>query len=565
MSRDEEADQPQGEGGPATAGEPAPSRHTDPTGETPEPVRHFAVVISENGSAAIDGETLPADADDIDTAILDALHRHAREAGGPVTASISDPAAGYVAHVEVTPDGASRLLEQHGGPGEPEGERAEASTAAATAAAEAGAGAGAGGGAEGAEGEHRPTAPYGLRKADFDERDNEGHEDDEPGEHDEYAEDDQDDEYAEVTEDPTDQGDEALDGPDTPADPEAHGADPVSYRLPEPQGTPGPRPARVTPTPATSLAALSPSSPAPGRVSKAERRNRPRQSDDEYEGPGLLNRPLVVGPAALIVAALVVIPLVVLGSGGSDDGGHQSKAAKATTEPVPSPPAESFPAPTVSVSADTAPPSPSPSPSPSRSEAKPKPGPHPEPAPATTVTVTAEPPRVTTTVTAKPKPATAATEVNRLAQNDPGGRHICYRAYVEGQGWQKPVCDGTLAGTTGKGKSIKALNISVHGTGGSAANAVLHNPDSTSGNGSWQPSWTAITQDGKDFYVGNPKKDGPYMTGFAINIGSGQICRTAAIRDGGWGARECVGKRPAFVFGGTMRNDVGLEAVKFTV
>ncbi|MBQ0827521.1 hydrogenase expression protein HypA [Streptomyces sp. RG38] len=405
--------------------------------------------------------------------------------------------------------------------------------------------------------ERRPTAPYSLRKADFDERDDEDREGHELEEHDERAA------VDEADEDLTDQGDEAPDAPDAPAGPEASEAsetDPASYRLPEPQGTPGPRPARPTP-----------SAPAPGRLSKAERRNRPRQSDDEYEGPGLLNRPLVVGPAALIVAALVVIPLVVLGSGGSDDGGHQSKAARATTEPVPSPPAGSSPTPTVSVSAGTAPPSPSqsqsPSPSPSKSEAKPNPKhePKPEPAPATTVTVTAEPPRVTTTVTAKPKPATAATEVNRLAKNDPGGRHICYRAYVDGQGWQKPVCDGTLAGTTGKGKSIKALNISVHGTGGSAANAVLHNPDSTDGNGSWQPSWTAITQDGKDFYIGNPKKDGPYMTGFAINIGSGQICRTAAIHDGGWGARECVGKRPAFVFGGTMRNDVGLEAVKFTV
>lgn len=38
---------------------------------------------------------------------------------------------------------------------------------------------------------------------------------------------------------------------------------------------------------------------------------------------------------------------------------------------------------------------------------------------------------------AKPKPATAATAVNKLAARD-AGRHICYRIYAEGDGWQSP-------------------------------------------------------------------------------------------------------------------------------
>lgn len=51
---------------------------------------------------------------------------------------------------------------------------------------------------------------------------------------------------------------------------------------------------------------------------------------------------------------------------------------------------------------------------------------------------------------------TAATAVTRLAADDPGVRHICYRAYETGEGWQKPVCDGALAGTVGQNRPIKS-------------------------------------------------------------------------------------------------------------
>ncbi|WP_437015080.1 hypothetical protein [Streptomyces sp. enrichment culture] len=86
--------------------------------------------------------------------------------------------------------------------------------------------------------------------------------------------------------------------------------------------------------------------------------------------------------------------------------------------------------------------------------------------------------------------------VKRLAANDPSGRHICSRAYVSGQGWQKPVCDGTIAGTSGRNRPIKALNIAVHGVGGSAANAFRHTAEPVDGRGKWQPNWTAVTGDG---------------------------------------------------------------------
>ncbi len=171
----------------------------------------------------------------------------------------------------------------------------------------------------------------------------------------------------------------------------------------------------------------------------------------------------------------------------------------------------------------------------------------------------------TATVTAKPPQDTAATAVRRLARNDPSGRHVCYRAFVTGRGWQKPVCDGTIAGTTGQETPIKALNIAMAGTGGSAANAFVHNPESTDGKGSWEPQWTAIIADGEDNYIGSTKKDAPYMLGFVINIGSGQVCQTAHVRNSGWGDQGCAQPRPNFTFGGTLDNSLWLEAVKFTV
>ncbi|MFI0806586.1 hydrolase [Streptomyces echinatus] len=169
------------------------------------------------------------------------------------------------------------------------------------------------------------------------------------------------------------------------------------------------------------------------------------------------------------------------------------------------------------------------------------------------------------TVTEEAPEETAATAVRRLADDDPGGRHVCYRAFVTGDGWQKPVCDGTMAGTVGSDTPIKALNIAVTGVGGSAANAFLHKDDSTDGKGQWSPSWTAVVADGEDNYVGSTEPDDPHMLGFAINVGTGEVCQTSRVHNFDWGQQGCVKQRPEFVFGGALENDRYLEAVKLTV
>ncbi|MFJ4922381.1 hypothetical protein [Streptomyces sp. NPDC088725] len=462
MSEGEETDEPSTGGDRSVPAEPRPSPH-------------FAVVITGDGSAAIDGVPVEAgEGEPVDAAILDTLHRSARDRNAPVTAAISDPSAGYVAYVEVTPDGSSRLLEQQ------EEERQE----------------------------EQPLPPADDDDADLDRN-------------------------------------EDLDGDDDGGGNDfdhEHEEDETNALPPSAEAGPAPTPA-----------------PAPAPAPKIVRRNESRQSDDEYKGPGLLSRPFFVGPVALVVAALVIVPLVMLGSGGEDE--KQSARSSSATSSIPS----RKPEPTHSVSPVTLPPLPSVSPSPT-----PKPKPEPkhkadakEPG-GGVVTVTARPPQATATVTAKPQQDTAATAVNRLAKNDPSGRHICYRAYVSGQGWQKPVCDGTMAGTSGRNRALKAINIAVRGVGGSAANAFVHYPESTDGNGQWKTPWSPVTE-GKDFYIGSSKQGAPNMLGYAINVGNGTICQAALLHNGSFGEPGCTDPRPNYTFGGTLRNDVYLEAVKFTV
>ncbi|WP_328554795.1 hypothetical protein [Streptomyces sp. NBC_00358] len=604
MSRDEETPEPTAEGDPS-----APTRPTDPSGPEPagdatapeppervaeaaepgpvgkvpapgaageaaepgalgeaaEPVPGFAVVISGDGSAVIDGEPVPSpDGLTVDAAILDVLHGYARDRGATVTATVSDPSAGYVAFVEVAPDGSSTLVDQRE---QPQPSRtAEAPPAPARAPMP-----GAEGSPEPVENEnpaaaHAGTGPAGngpterfAEGAAPDERLNEDV-DDLDFDRAEEGLDDEDDLAA--ADDDHDHGDDDDDDFDVEAYTLARQRRRESMPLPPPPspsggsdlgggGEPGARP---VPQPAPQLV----------------RRSGTRQSDDEYVGPGLLHRPLVVGPVALVAAALVIVPLVILGSGGSDDGGHQKQTARSSDETNGRPQAEKSGPISTSSASMSPPPRSSASPSAGPKESKgakeskgPKGAKDPRSGGGVTVTVTARPPQAT--VTAKPAQDTAATAVNRLARNDPSGRHICYRAYVSGQGWQKPVCDGTMAGTSGRNRPIKALNIAVSGGGGSAANAFVDDPGSSNGQGKWEPQWTAVIADGRNNYIGSTKKNAPAMSGFAINIGSGRICQTAKVHGSDWGGQGCADARPGYIFGGALENARWLEAVKFTV
>ncbi|MEV6948883.1 hypothetical protein AB0N07_44630 [Streptomyces sp. NPDC051172] len=495
MSRDEDAEMygPVEEDEHAVVGESVYAGGREPYGAAPEPYPHFSVLIAADGSAAIDGVSVTAgEGQALDVAILDALQGHARERNTPVTAAISDPGAANVTFVEVAPDGSSRLMEQ--------------------------APAQAGWYGAGYEAEAEPA----LAVDDFIDLDEEfpleG-----PLHHDAVEDGLPDHGVPYDTDEEEDEGEGEGD----------------AYALPQPAGqSPGPRPPRPLPRRTTTYGP-----------------NASRQSDDEFRAPGLLNRPLVVGPVALSVAALVVVPLLILGSGGGaanqasglkEDGGERPPSS------LSAPPGPTL-TPTASLSPSLLPPLPSATAT-LKPTATPKPK-GPDPVVGVTATVTKEP----------AAPETAATAVNRLAVRAPG-RHICYRAYLSATGWQKPVCDGKVAGTTGQNRAIKALNIAVSGTGGVAANALVHSASSTDGQGVWMPDWTPNTANGTDLYIGSVMQGAANMLAFAINIGSGgQICQTTSVHKVGWGQTGCANPRPDFASGGTSENDLWLEAVKFTV
>nr|WP_051951110.1 hypothetical protein [Actinacidiphila yeochonensis] len=154
--------------------------------------------------------------------------------------------------------------------------------------------------------------------------------------------------------------------------------------------------------------------------------------------------------------------------------------------------------------------------------------------------------------------------MNRLAANDPTGRHICYRAFVKGEGWQPPVCDGTMAGDS-QSEPITSINISAYGVSGMDANAFVHNPDSTNGQGKWEPTWAGIKADGVDNYIGSTAPDAPTMSAFAVNVGSGQVCQNIRLNGADWGTQGCAGPRRDYTFGGSLDNSRWLEAVQLTV
>ncbi|KAF2775300.1 hydrophobic [Streptomyces sp. OM5714] len=104
----------------------------------------------------------------------------------------------------------------------------------------------------------------------------------------------------------------------------------------------------------------------------------------------------------------------------------------------------------------------------------------------------------------------------------------------------------------------------MHGIGGSAANAFTTNADSNDDRGKWN-QWTPVVPDGTDNYIGSTKPDAPNLLGFAINIGKGKLCHVARTHGHTDARPACTTQRPAFTFGGSLKNSTWLESVTFTV
>ncbi|MEI5100646.1 hypothetical protein RB200_21615 [Streptomyces sp. PmtG] len=147
--------------------------------------------------------------------------------------------------------------------------------------------------------------------------------------------------------------------------------------------------------------------------------------------------------------------------------------------------------------------------------------------------------------------------MRKLAERSEG-RHICYRAYVQDEGWQKPVCDGAEAGTVGQGKPIRSLNIAVSGTNGvsgSAAYVVEH----------WREgdAWKKA-EDEQDLYLGDKESNHP-MQGLTLQVFDGSTCFRPYAKDAGWIEQPCTEPGQWRYAGARMEDDLQLEAIRLTV
>jgi hypothetical protein len=154
-------------------------------------------------------------------------------------------------------------------------------------------------------------------------------------------------------------------------------------------------------------------------------------------------------------------------------------------------------------------------------------------------------------------PDTAGVAVTKLNASSPG-RHICYRAYVDGIGWQHPVCDGATAGTQNQSRAIQALDIAVSGTS-AAANGYMENTG-------WQPAWQSGPAKA-DLNIGSPNSQ-LRMEQFTVSLGVGVVCGNGWIQnDTQWQGQTCdtPGGPRSWITVGTQGKSLRLEAVQLTV
>jgi uncharacterized protein YjdB len=133
---------------------------------------------------------------------------------------------------------------------------------------------------------------------------------------------------------------------------------------------------------------------------------------------------------------------------------------------------------------------------------------------------------VLATLAATPAPAAAAST------------SVCYTSYLQGIGWQGPRCDGQVSGTVGQGRRIEAILMAVSGTGGFCAR--VHVQD-----GGWQARECA--PDGGQVLLATTGS-GKRIEALGVSVHAGYVCGSGHVQDQGWQAGQCG---PAITLGTT--------------
>ncbi|MFH8611502.1 hydrolase [Streptomyces sp. NPDC018029] len=156
----------------------------------------------------------------------------------------------------------------------------------------------------------------------------------------------------------------------------------------------------------------------------------------------------------------------------------------------------------------------------------------------------------------EPEEETAATAVRDLAGSSEG-RHICYRVFVQGEGWQTPVCDGAEAGTAGT--AIKALDIAVSDTQG-VTGAGAYVGEGWRNGDQWENA-----DDEEDMVLGSTEEADPALQGFTLKVFDGAVCHDTYIKDRQWTGETCTDPGDWKYGGSPMEENLQLESVRFTV
>ncbi|MGW7176516.1 hypothetical protein [Streptomyces xanthophaeus] len=124
-------------------------------------------------------------------------------------------------------------------------------------------------------------------------------------------------------------------------------------------------------------------------------------------------------------------------------------------------------------------------------------------------------------------PAGAAQTGEATVTGASSGTWICYRAYLQNQGWQDyQNCDGGKVGTEGQARNVEGLIIAAGGVGQLCVRAHVQDQG-------WDRYPTCSSSDGAAVTVGTSGKNRA-IEALEISVSGGEVAADAHLRNQGW-------------------------------
>ncbi|MFG2749581.1 hypothetical protein [Streptomyces xanthophaeus] len=152
-------------------------------------------------------------------------------------------------------------------------------------------------------------------------------------------------------------------------------------------------------------------------------------------------------------------------------------------------------------------------------------------------------------------PAGAAQTGEATVTGASSGTWICYRAYLQNQGWQDyQNCDGGKVGTEGQARHVEGLMIAAQGVGRLCVRAHVQDQG-------WDTYPTCSSFDGATVTVGTSGKNRA-IEALEISVSGGEVAADAHLRNQGWAGWTGYGTT---IWVGTTGENRPAEGFKFAV